>query len=154
MTPVLKDVEDVHLHIHDWCKEGKYKEVEKYITTCTNPSRLLGYQRGVFGYTPLHVAVTYNRPKMVQLLLDHGGDVNCRSNGGYTPLHLAAFTGHVSCVCVLLKYNADISATDDYNKTPIHTAQQATIHTAQQAKPFRSQVLQVLRSAGKLKCHL
>ncbi|MCP4131699.1 MAG: ankyrin repeat domain-containing protein [bacterium] len=44
------------------------------------------------GYTALHVAVSYNHKKIIQLitaLLDHGAAVNAASTVGYTPLHLA-----------------------------------------------------------------
>ena len=140
MAQVPKDIEDGRLHT--WCKEGKYKKVEEFITTCTDLSSRLAYRRGVFGYTPLHESVSNGRPKVLQLLLDHGADVNCRANGGYTPLHLAAFTGHTDCVRVLLENSANISETDDYGKTPMQTAELSA----------RSDVLKVLKSAGKFAC--
>jgi len=137
MIQELKDIEDGRLHA--WCREGKYKKVEEYITSSPNLASLLVYRRGVFGNTPLHEAASYNRPRILQLLIDHGGDVNCRANGGYTPLHLSAYTGHVNCVRVLLENNADTSLTDNYNKTPMQTAENAA----------RLDVLRVLKSAGK-----
>ena len=137
MAAVTKDIEDGRLHT--LCKDGKYKKVEEFINTCTDLASRLAYRRGVFGYSPLHEAVSNGRPKIVQLLLDRGGDVNCRANGGYTLLHLAAFTGYTDCVRVLLENNADISETDDYGKTPMQTAELSG----------RSDVLTVLKSAGK-----
>jgi len=133
-------IEDSRLHI--WCKEGKYKKVVEFVTTCSDLESRLAYRRGVFGYTPLHESVSNCHPKILQLLIDHGADVNSCTNGGYTPLHLAAFTGHTDCARVLLQNNADISKTDDYGKTPMQTAELSA----------RSDILKVLKSAGK--CHI
>ena len=94
----------------------------------------------MFGYTPLHEAVSSGHSKVLQLLLDHGGDVNCSAYSGYTPLHLAASGGHVDCVRVLLANNADFSITDDYGRTPMQTAKVTSKHT----------VMKILKSAGQL----
>jgi len=124
--------------LHKWCKDGKYKTIEGFITTCKDLPSRLAYRRGVFGYTPLHEAVSSGHSKVLQLLLDHGGDVNCSANSGYTPLHLAASSGHVDCVRVLLNNDADISLIDEYGKTPLQTAEQSS----------KTAVVKVLKSAG------
>ena len=43
------------------------------------------------GVTPLFIAVK-NQPPVVDLLLSHGADVNCRDHSGKTPLHQAMMT--------------------------------------------------------------
>jgi len=92
------------------------------------------------GYcTSLHEAASNGQSKMLESLLQQGGDVNCCGNGGYTPLHLAACDGHVDCVRVLLAYNADISITDEFGKTPIQTAELNSKHA----------VVKVIKSAGE-----
>lgn len=93
--------------LHTFCKEGNYKKVEAYIQNFMHDLPLrLAYRRGVFGYTPVHEAVSNGHSKVLELLLQHKGDPNCRANSGYTPLHLAASSGHVDCVRVLLANNA------------------------------------------------
>ena len=43
------------------------------------------------GWTPLHLAVSYNNANTVEgLLLAEGINVNAKDNDGYTPLHVAA----------------------------------------------------------------
>lgn len=70
-------------HLHTWCRDGKYKEVEEYIKTTVDHQELeakLVSRRGVYGYTPLHEAVSKGHHKMLDTLIEHGADVNCRAN--------------------------------------------------------------------------
>lgn len=98
----------------------------------------LNNRRGVFGYTPLHEAVSGGHHKVLDHLLGKGGDVNCRANSGYTPLHLAASAGHINCVKILLKHDANIILVDDYGKTPKQTA----------ALSSKTNIVKLLRSEG------
>ena len=125
--------------LHFWCKEGKYKKIEEFITSCKDLPSRLAYRRGVFGYTPLHEAVGNGHWKVLELLLQHGGDVNCRANSGYTPLHIAASSGHISCTRVLLANEADISIIDEWGKTPLQTAELSSRHAT----------VKTLKSAGE-----
>ena len=73
-------------HLHTWCRDGKYIEVEEYIRTTTDHQELeakLVSRRGVYGYTPLHEAVSNGHHKMLDILVEHGADVNCRANSKY-----------------------------------------------------------------------
>lgn len=99
----------------------------------------LNNRRGVFGYTPLHEAVSGNKSKVIPHLTVEGANVNARANSGYTPLHLAASAGHIDCVKVLLESGADISLTDDYGKTPKQTAGLSS----------KSNIVRLLRSEGE-----
>ena len=131
---------DSRLHI--WCKEGNYEKVKEFVSTCDDFPARLTYRRGSSGFTPIHEAVDKGYAKVLELLLRHKGDVNCRANNRCTPLHLAASHGNVDCVRVLLLHNADISATDESGRSPIQVAESSSKHT----------VVKVLRSAGITKC--
>ena len=125
--------------LHTWCKEGKRQKVEQFIRTCKDLPLRLAYRRGVFGYSPLHEAVSNGHADILMVLLRHNADVNCRANSGYTPLHLAASSGHVNCVRVLLDNGADITIMNEYGKTATQTAELSSKHG----------VLKLLRSAGE-----
>jgi ankyrin repeat protein len=86
--------------------------------------------------TPLHIAASMHHFRLVEMLLDHGANVNARENVfESTPLHNAAVgtvyydeqTGprHKSfpdMVSMLLDRGADIDARDKYGNTPLHQA--------------------------------
>ena len=75
----------------------------------------------MLGYTPLHEAVSGNKPNVISFLLEKGANINMRANLSgyrYTPLHLAASAGHIDCVKVLLNYGADVSLTDTFGRAP------------------------------------
>lgn len=61
------------------------------------------------GQTPLIKAILLNSQSIVQLLIQHGADVNLKSNG-ITPLMLAAEKGLPYIAVTLIQANADIDA--------------------------------------------
>lgn len=130
--------------LHVWCKEGNYEKVKEFISTCDDFPVRLTHRRGSRGFTPIHEAVDKGYAKVLELLLRHKGDVNCRANNRCTSLHLAASHGNVDCVRVLLLHNADISATDEHGRSPIQVAESSSRHA----------VVKLLRSAGKHVCNL
>ena len=67
--------------------------------------------RNFNGDRPLHVAVSYNRPDVVVLLLARGAMVDARDASGRTALHMAAGKGYAAVAKVLLENNADVNAT-------------------------------------------
>ena len=90
------------------------------------------------GQTPLMWAAAENQPAVVKVLVDHGANVNARSNvnnferqvtaeprmqarpsGGFTPLLYAARKGCLQCVEILLEAGADKDLTDPDNVSPL-----------------------------------
>jgi len=145
MSDVKVEEAGLDSHLHTWCHDGKKKEVEEYINTCKDHQELetkLRSRRGVYGYTPLHEAVSNGHCDMLDMLVEHGADVNCRANSRYTPLHLAASRGDVGCVRVLLNQDADIYAIDEFGKTPIRTAELIGKQTV--VKVLKSEGMQVV----------
>jgi ankyrin repeat protein len=69
--------------------------------------------------TPSHVASRHGRVGVVQLLLEHGADVDARDDER-SPLHLASHGGHVEVARVLLERRADTRETPDkYDCSPL-----------------------------------
>jgi peptidoglycan/LPS O-acetylase OafA/YrhL len=72
-----------------------------------------------FGVTPLDWAALRGDVETLQLLIDHGADVNARNKDGSTALHGAAFLGRTSAVKLLLEKGADAGAKDVRNEPPL-----------------------------------
>ncbi len=78
------------------------------------------YSGGCFGGSNslLHVAVYYNFPDIVDVLLDRGIELEARTQSGYTALMIACVCGHYEIVCKLIDRGADIRAKEDSNPHP------------------------------------
>ena len=74
--------------------------------------------------SPLHVAAKWGRVKLVELLLDRGAIIDCRTRDLLTPLHCAARSGHDAVVEVLLDRGAPIAAKTKNGLAPLHMAAQ------------------------------
>ncbi len=72
--------------------------------------------------TPLHVAAFYGRTDVVDLLTQHGADINRKNRAGETPLHRAAFgfsKTSIDVVRLLISKGSDINTLS--NSTPART---------------------------------
>ncbi len=58
------------------------------------------------GFHPLHEAAVLDRPDLIQLLLDHGSDLNPRSDIGETPLGTALRKGKTRAAACLREKGA------------------------------------------------
>lgn len=73
-------------------------------------------------HTPLHVAILQGHDACVNLLIQHGADVNALSRKKKTPLHIAALHGRSQWVTPLIKAGAQINEIDDYGNTALQLA--------------------------------
>jgi len=58
----------------------------------------------------------------IQLLIDHGADVDCTDDADRTPLHLASANGCVRAMQKLLLYGADVNKHMRHGWAPLHRA--------------------------------
>ncbi|XP_043472724.1 ankyrin-3-like [Leptopilina heterotoma] len=73
--------------------------------------------------SPLHLAATFEHPRLVKLLLEAGADVNLRTEDYHrTPLHFAASAAQPAVVKFLLNHGADPSKTCKCGELPLKTA--------------------------------
>lgn len=80
--------------------------------------------RDVLDRTPLVFACLL-RPasvRIVQLLLEAGGDVNARDEHGVSSLLYASLAGDINLVRLLVSYGADVAAKDSQHYTALHYA--------------------------------
>ena len=57
------------------------------------------------GDRAVHHASFGDEPDVLELLAQHGVDLNARNRRKQTPLHVAVNKGHISVIKVLLKHN-------------------------------------------------
>jgi ankyrin repeat protein len=89
--------------LHYAACHGFHRVAEWLITTCSQDVNVSSSDCS----TPLHVASSGGRFAIVQVLLNHGADVNARQRG-WTPLHLATWMGHPKVAQLLLEHGADV----------------------------------------------
>jgi ankyrin len=71
------------------------------------------------GAQPLHYAVFNGDADSVELLLEHGADVNAIAGNGWTPLHIACASGREALVDLLLENGADVNAMTEAGDSPL-----------------------------------
>jgi 26S proteasome non-ATPase regulatory subunit 10 len=80
--------------------------------------------RGKDNSAVMHLAISWERFDIAELLIHHGADVNAVGKDGRTPLHYAAKIGSRSSdiINLLVSKGADINARDSLGNTPAHLA--------------------------------
>lgn len=74
------------------------------------------------GFTVLHIASMFGQPKVVDLLIGFGANVNAVDQSGETPLHYACTRGHQNELLLLLHSGAKFDIFDNEGNTPLHCA--------------------------------
>ena len=79
---------------------------------------------------PLHTALGYphHRRDLIDLLVQHGADVNATGKLGETCVHRAAWLDALSLVKLFVDNGGDLYARDDNGQCPIHYAARAKTH--------------------------
>ena len=71
------------------------------------------------GCTITHLAASFGRHELLQILLEQGANINQKDWEGSTPLHRAIKEGHVITVKELIRLGANLDLQDDKGNTPL-----------------------------------
>lgn len=74
------------------------------------------------GWVPLHCAAQVGYDATIQLLIDHGAEINYPDSNGDSALHIACQNGRESAAQLLVEKGANISVTNTVMQLPIHGA--------------------------------
>jgi len=86
------------------------------------------------GNRPIHVAVYSGRTAILELLLEHGADVNSCGDMNRIPLHFAAIEGKLAIAKLLINNGSHILVLDAHGNTPLYYTAQGQYETTALAK--------------------
>lgn len=72
------------------------------------------------GWTLLHMTVSFNSPKIAQVLIGAGADVNVQDDEGMTPLHWAVSYNRPDIARMLIDANANLDIQSNSGRTALH----------------------------------
>jgi len=104
--------------LHLAASNGYEEVVEILLAFKANPNIKAAEDIGM----PIHEAIRADKPRVVEILLNKGADVNAGNWNRKTPLHLAGELGNNAIVELLLAKNADVNARTHVPWTPLDAA--------------------------------
>ncbi|XP_029113315.1 uncharacterized protein bcorl1 isoform X2 [Scleropages formosus] len=122
-----------------------YEEVVLY---CLEKDLREVNRRDNAGYTALHEACARGWAHIVQLLLEHGADVNCSAQDGTRPIHDAVASDNLPIVWMLLNHGADPTLATYSGQTAVKLAQSPTM------KAFLTEYFADLEARAEETCSL
>jgi len=106
-----KKIQDVYL----WVQEGNIEKLEEELAE----KRSLGIDVGQFldtkdenGLAAIHYASDRNHPRVIEILLNSGANVNLQDSEGQTAAHYASIIGNMEVLKMLFKYGIDLTVKD------------------------------------------
>ncbi|KAI1295372.1 Transient receptor potential cation channel subfamily A member 1 [Halotydeus destructor] len=74
------------------------------------------------GRAAIHFAASKNHVRIIEFILDHGGEANMQDTDGNTALHVAVENSSLECLALLLARGANSSITNNDLYGPLHLA--------------------------------
>lgn len=112
------------LHAAVSCNQYESAKVLLDVAAESDADLLISNLTDPAGQTPLYLAALKGSESMLQLLLNHGAEMNCVDSYGQTCLHLCASSGNKKCMAFILDHGGDIllESRDTNGNTPLHFA--------------------------------
>lgn len=101
-----------------YAENNKLEPLEKLLDS---QPKLISYKDND-GYTALHRAAYSNNLEIVKSLIEHGANLEARTEMGWTPLHSAGYWNNVEVVNYLLNNGSNINALTNSGQTALHLA--------------------------------
>lgn len=139
-TTTSKSLEKPKTDIHTAIISGDIEMVKQHLDVGTD----INAKEPMSGATPLMTAVTFNQPKIAQLLIDAKPDLSIKNNDGSTALHIAAFFGRIDMVQMLLDAKADKNLRNNFGATPRETV----LANFEEMKPIYDMLILQLKPMG------
>lgn len=73
-------------------------------------------------FTPMQLALSENRPDMVEFLVSIGVSIDAKTRDGFSLLHVAVLRRNIDVIKVLLRNGVDPNTQDNDKQTPLHIA--------------------------------
>ncbi|KAK3712751.1 hypothetical protein QZH41_013203, partial [Actinostola sp. cb2023] len=105
---------------HLACEQGSVEIVRLLLQHDPGVARI--FLLDAHGATPLHNAARNNSHAFMELLLEHGANVNAKDGNNVTPLMLAASSGAMASVNLLLEQGADPTVNNIDGRTAVFNA--------------------------------
>ena len=124
ITIMRRDSQKIDLHTLS--EKGDYENVKNLLE-----KKFDANDRNELYKTPLHLACKSLSPKVIELLLENGADVDAQDSTRMTALHhLLLISGRLTdkiekvteCMHLLIKNKADVNVSDHAGCTPLHLA--------------------------------
>ena len=117
---LLERVQEDELNLYEAAALGHARRLK----TILGQSRTRVNEANAEGFTPLGLAAFFGRPEAVQVMLEHGADVNLvpPSRFGNAALDAAVAGDHAGVVRALLAAGADPNLRSEANYTALHKA--------------------------------
>ena len=72
--------------------------------------------------SPFQMSIIWGKRYAIEMMLDHGADLESKVGTGCSVLHLAIMYGHVEIAKFLMKKGANVNSIDNLFTTPLHLA--------------------------------
>ncbi|KAK9667704.1 hypothetical protein RND81_13G005500 [Saponaria officinalis] len=109
--------------LHIGARKGDLKEVKRLLAEGMD-ANIAAWGPKLQGITPLHLAAKGGHTKVMDVLLEHGANIDARTKGscGWTPLHLAAKERNRKAVKFLVENGAFLppDINDSRFNPPVH----------------------------------